>query len=105
MTRKRPILVERASLHQIDVQITVVVVIEKSNTGAHNLRHVMLARSTIKVMEPESRFIRYVAKQSCFITASSGQEHVARYSSRHYSAKEIAAREVAHFSPSSIFKS
>ena len=77
LSYKLSVLVEPRPLYEIDVQITVVIVIEKGNSRTHDLGHVVLACCPAEVMEIESGFSGHLAKQARFITAGVRQAYAA----------------------------
>ncbi len=57
--------VEPAALHQVDVEIAVVVVVEERHTRAENLRHVELTRHAIDVDEVDTGLGGAIDKPLC----------------------------------------
>ena len=62
--RKQRLLarLELAPLHQINVQVAVVVVVEQRHARAHDLRHEVFARGAIEVVEVEADFCRHITE-------------------------------------------
>src|SRR5437660_7124562 len=55
--------VEHRALHEINVQVTVVVVIEQSHAGSHDFRHGVLADSAVEMMKLQADFFGSLKEQ------------------------------------------
>ena len=54
---------EQLALHQVDVEVAVIVVVEERRTGAGDLGHIELAGHTVEVYEVEAAFGGHVAER------------------------------------------
>ena len=67
------VAIEPRALHQIDVQVTVVIVIEQCHAGAHDLGHVVTAGRAVEVMKVETSLSGDVTENRSLICGSRRQ--------------------------------
>src|SRR5213593_1492060 len=65
-------LVQDGSLQEINVEVSVAIVIQQRNTRAENLRDEVGAGSTNKMLEPKPRFVSHVLEELSRPAAAKG---------------------------------